>query len=580
VKPFVLVVARDTTHAAELVRLMEEETFFDGRYRGRVITVHSSLRGEEKDENVEQLMTVEHAENPIEVVVHVNMLKEGWDVTNLYTIVPLRAADSRTLVEQSIGRGLRLPYGKRTGVSAVDRLTIVAHDRFQEIVDEANRPESAIRMQTIYLPADGKVERKETRVVRPLIETIVSGGTANGAPGEEPARQGEIAFPTPLEQQVARATLEAVRGYEHLRRSADLKRPEVRERLVAHVRAAVTPQQGELGGVTEAPDVAAIVERTVERLVELTIDIPRIVLQPTGEVMVGFHDFKLDLSGVRYAPVAQGLLIQHLRTNERLTLRSDGGVAAEADPRNYVVRELMDFHDISYDDHADLLYGLAGQVVEHLRFYLADDVDVENVLQFYQRQLAHLIHTQMQAHRWQKAADFEVTVSRGVTTLRTNAYTTPAGVGVRDVRTPVDEPKYIRGMVFGGFRRCLYPEQKFDSDAERRLAVVLEDDPQVVKWFKPGRSDFSIFYGHDQAYEPDFVVETATAKYLCEPKRADQIDTPEVQAKARAAVDWCRHATRHEQEHGGKPWTYVLIPHDAVRASSTLAGLVAAHAVR
>jgi type III restriction enzyme len=37
------------------------------------------------------------------------MLKEGWDVTNLYTIVPLRTADSRTLVEQSIGRGLRLP---------------------------------------------------------------------------------------------------------------------------------------------------------------------------------------------------------------------------------------------------------------------------------------------------------------------------------------------------------------------------------------------------------------------------------------------------------------------------------------
>ena len=54
------------------------------------------------------------------------MLKEGWDVTNLYTIVPLRAANARTLVEQSIGRGLRLPYGKRTGVDAVDQLNIVA----------------------------------------------------------------------------------------------------------------------------------------------------------------------------------------------------------------------------------------------------------------------------------------------------------------------------------------------------------------------------------------------------------------------------------------------------------------------
>jgi type III restriction enzyme len=47
----------------------------------------------------------------------------------------LRAANSKTLVEQSIGRGLRLPYGKRTGNEAVDTLTIVSHDKFQEIVD-------------------------------------------------------------------------------------------------------------------------------------------------------------------------------------------------------------------------------------------------------------------------------------------------------------------------------------------------------------------------------------------------------------------------------------------------------------
>src|SRR5476649_2948119 len=73
------------------------------------------------------------------------MLKEGWDVTNLYTIIPLRAANARTLVEQSIGRGLRLPYGKRTGVAAVDRLTIISHDRFQEIIDHANHPNSITR---------------------------------------------------------------------------------------------------------------------------------------------------------------------------------------------------------------------------------------------------------------------------------------------------------------------------------------------------------------------------------------------------------------------------------------------------
>jgi type III restriction enzyme len=92
-----------------------------------------------KRKMITRLLKVEHTQEPTEIVIHVNMLKEGWDVTNLYTIVPLRAANARTLIEQSIGRGLRLPYGKRTGVTAVDRLNIVAHDRFQEIIEEANK---------------------------------------------------------------------------------------------------------------------------------------------------------------------------------------------------------------------------------------------------------------------------------------------------------------------------------------------------------------------------------------------------------------------------------------------------------
>jgi type III restriction enzyme len=109
-------------------------TFFDGRYKTKVIQVDSSKTGAEEDQMIEDLLKVEHTDEPTEIVIHVNMLKEGWDVTNLYTIVPLRAANARTLIEQSIGRGLRLPYGKRTGVNSVDRLNIIAHDKFQEIV--------------------------------------------------------------------------------------------------------------------------------------------------------------------------------------------------------------------------------------------------------------------------------------------------------------------------------------------------------------------------------------------------------------------------------------------------------------
>ena len=144
VKPFMLVIARDTTHAAQLLSLLESDNFYNGRYQGKVIQVDSSKSGKDEEEMIERLLAVESVDEPTEIVIHVNMLKEGWDVTNLYTIVPLRAANARTLIEQSIGRGLRLPYGKRTGVEVVDRLNIIAHDRFQEIIDEQRDRKSVV----------------------------------------------------------------------------------------------------------------------------------------------------------------------------------------------------------------------------------------------------------------------------------------------------------------------------------------------------------------------------------------------------------------------------------------------------
>ena len=96
VKPFLLVIARDTTHAGQLLKLIQSEEFFDGRYKEKVIQVDSSKTGAEEDEMVTRLLKVEHTDEPTEIVIHVNMLKEGWDVTNLYTIVPLRAANAHS----------------------------------------------------------------------------------------------------------------------------------------------------------------------------------------------------------------------------------------------------------------------------------------------------------------------------------------------------------------------------------------------------------------------------------------------------------------------------------------------------
>jgi type III restriction enzyme len=136
-------------------------------------------------------------------------------------------------------------------------------------------------------------------------------------------------------------------------------------------------------------------------------------------------------------------------------------------------------------------------------------------------------------------------------------------------------------MLFGGLKKCLYAVQKFDADSERRFAVILETDDDVLKWFKPIRGDFQIHYGRDDAaYNPDFVVETKTAKFICEPKAANEMADETVLAKAKAAAVWCEHATKHARTHDGKPWSYLLIPDDAVRENMTLQGLATAHTFR
>ncbi|NLN01375.1 MAG: DEAD/DEAH box helicase family protein [Lentisphaerae bacterium] len=578
VKPFMLVVATDTTHANALQQVIESDDFFSGRYKGKVIQVHSNIRGEEKDEVIEQLLTVEHADNPVEIVIHVNMLKEGWDVTNLYTIVPLRAANSRTLVEQSIGRGLRLPYGKRVGVPAVDRLTIVSHDKFKEIVDHANDPNSIIRAGVVIGRDIPEAGRKAVEV-KSTFEHVIAGGEMPArlvAAGQPEEHQGKL-FETPEKQAVAKAAYQVIRQYERLRGSDQLQDEEVQAEIVQKVQDLVRPAQGVLTGIVEEVNLPAVVRETTALYQKLSIDVPKIVVVPKGKFVCGYEDFDLDVSGINLQPVSQDILIQHLHENLQYRLRDGTGIVEEKRPEDYLVRGLIDFDDISYDEHSALLYKLAGQVVQRLRMYLKEENDLINVLQYHQQPLVNLIHVQMQKHYVESATAYEAHVTRGFRTLRANNYTAAADEGVRDFRAtlPDGQRKNIGAMVFGGFSKCLYPIQKFDSDSERRFAVILENDPDVEKWFKPAKGDFQIHYSHDESYEPDFVVETAGEKFLCEPKRASEMTDEIVLAKAEAAAVWCRHATAHAIENGGKPWRCLLIPHDEIEDQMTLAGLAA-----
>lgn len=575
VKPFMLIIARDTTHATKLMNYIQSDSFFDGRYREKVIQVDSSVQD---DEMVLRLLNVEKREEPTEIVIHVNMLKEGWDVTNLYTIVPLRAANARTLIEQSIGRGLRLPYGKRTGEKHIDRLNIVAHDKFQEIVDEANRAESVIHLAVDYIDfkALGKgmvsIQNESTldaaleETDKPQVQEIHFDYT----PQKQP-----VVFHTQEEKNIAKLAIESIRKHDHLESSQKLNDDVVQKLILEEVKSNLTKEQLELPVADSEDKLKDIIANATTMMIDKTIDIPRILVVPKGEVTIGYYPFVLDCNTIHFQPVSHDLVAQLLRTNEQQSINTKNIYFKEARLEDHIVKHLIDYDDICYDEHADLLYELAKQIVNQLRSYMKSEDDIRNVMVYHQKQLSEFVHAQMQAHQYEKAVDYEIIVSKGFTPLKKSAFTARKDDKVWHYQMNVEDKNKIPSMLFGGFTKCLYDIIKFQSNSEKLVAGILERDSQ--KWLKPAMGQFQIQYktGITQSeYVPDFVAEDRESIYMIEVQARKDMAEPIVLAKKDAGVKWCHMATEHNQKHGGKKWVYALIPHDEIAANMSLSGLV------
>lgn len=128
VQPVLFVVCTSIGHATEVGQLLAQSGYIGDPNAVLEITSASS------EEALTALAAVEVPDSPIRAIVSVNMLKEGWDVKNIAVIVALRRLASQTLTEQILGRGLRLPFGERTGVPMVDQVDLVAHDSYRQLL--------------------------------------------------------------------------------------------------------------------------------------------------------------------------------------------------------------------------------------------------------------------------------------------------------------------------------------------------------------------------------------------------------------------------------------------------------------
>jgi type III restriction enzyme len=585
VHPFMLVVAQDTEHSKKIKEYIEGEAFFSGRFKGKVIEVHSNQTGQESDDAMARLVALE-TDTATEIVIHVNKLKEGWDVTNLYTIVPLRASASDILTEQTLGRGLRLPYGARVTKSdadefaAVDRLTVIAHDRFDEVIQKAREPGSLVQMKSILIGEGGEVSPTGTTLVETssYAEMLITGVQLH-IPGLAETPQKDFLFTTTEETDAAAVTWQVIQRYERkLGGVDDLRSKDVQQKIAEEVKELSRPSQAVLEGIVPGPDINKVVAAVANVVAERTISLPKIVVLPKKQVTFHFDDFDLkDLNTINHRPISDELLVENMRTGARLFLARTVGAQAELQIEDYIARFLLEENEIDYEAHSTLIYKLASQIVARVRSYLTKDSDVENVLISHGRQLAEFVFAQMKQHYRETPmgeGDYEVRVTHGFTMLRPQPFNVPKGQAVRSFKQQITPLSDTKRHVFGGFKKCCYPLQRFQSNPERLFAVLIDDENAVDKWMKPGAGQFQIDFRSGEGYEPEFVVETKDRLLLCEVKAQGDMTDATVLDKASAASKWCKAATEHAAKNGGKPWSYVLIPDTQVLANATLSGLV------
>lgn len=580
VHPFILVACRDIRHAKDVAALLESDRIYHGRYKGKVLRIDSESK---KDDEIEaQFIALEKPENKIEIVVHVNMLKEGWDVNNLYTIIPLRAADAAILIEQTIGRGLRLPYGgERTGNKDVDTLTVIAHDNFTQVIEKAQSGDGVLkRLSYVELddedvkPTNGEVVKTEPAVV------------------EKYAKQVQTAQ-TEYEKKVAQQTCDSVRAVieaipqvaESVASFEDLKKPEI----VKEIRKAAVEKIKERAKVTnplfaeqEAEEHIKQLDKVIKSVIidyqQNVIEMPRVVIEPPRSKAV-FEDFDLDTTtGYNLDDVNYEILRQSLATGDRDVIAGRSG-SSKGNPVEVLVARLMDFDDVDYDETSDLLYKLSEQAVEAVKACSEkkDNDSMAEKITAYKELLAGNIYKQMKEHfhteqeqqQPQRVLPFSKIIDQHVIVDKM--------FGKRMLSDIPEKKSWATKYVVQGFRKSYYPEYKFDSSTEWDFAYVLENDDTVQKWLRPVPQQFNIYWANgSKKYEPDFIVETADAIYMCETKREDQIKSEEVQAKAEAARNYCRLASDYTGKHGGKPWRYMIVPDTEVDRLSTFSQLKAA----
>ena len=574
VKPFILVVCKDIAHAKDIHELINTDAFYDGQYKGKVLQIDSSTKKEEDIEK--QFVSLESPDSEIEIVIHVNMLKEGWDVTNLYTIVPLRAANAGILVEQTIGRGLRLPYeGKRTGVDKIDKLTVIAHENFNAVIEAAQDPNSVLNKMSFVEIIEEDLSTKTVVVTsQPVMEqTFVK-------------EQEKINIIVNLQdKQKAQNSLDAKKAIINVlpdfgslnivKKIEDVKKTEVKEKFIKSYEQQLL-KDGDLFWEAKVEEAKLQYEKIVDVYINNTIEIPRMDLVQ-GENRAEFKQFDLDINGFNFQALEQEIIRMGLKDRQVETLKAKSS-GSYGNPIKLIIAELIDYPEIDYDENAELLYHLATQAYEAIKANISNEEELPPAIFQFKAAIAEKVYNQMKSNNnfQLHSSGYEARRVLPFQKIEQWNFTALINSGYRDYREIITPVSMITKYVFRGFEKACHFEYKFDSKTEQDLAFVCENDNEVQKWLRPAPNQFRIYWANNsKKYEPDFIVETKDGIFMIETKAESNLNDDDVIQKMNAAKKFCQYASDFTSQNGGKKWSYLLVPHNVVSRTISIQFLIA-----
>lgn len=560
VKPIVLIACKDTDHAKKIRALIDSDNFQNGKYKGKVIEIHSKQTGEESDENIRLLLSIESNANPVEIVLHVYKLKEGWDVNNLFTIIPLNAAKSDILAMQTIGRGLRLPFGEQTGNEDLDTLDIVAHDHYRELVDE-------IKSSDIFRYRD-----LDKTAVEPTESVDVSSSVDDGQLTLFDVAMTASGVKTFAEVSTTKTQLEIYQEYVKTFMASQRKtKPENDNQMsISDFIPSVEPDN------TPTEDTALSQPQTslksgkqplskeefvkaVKEYSAKAISVPKILVQTTSEVKFNRFEVKRTIPDFE---VAMAKIERFDAINQQLLTAVDAQILEVNDSLNTLACMLLDsISELSYDD-ADFVIDVVEQYLSQIP---GDEEDKRRIVRRYATLIISDIRQQIYEHMDKTTQDIHI-IQKDLILFRKFVKNVKEDGKVRFDK-PFSDKSNIRQYLFTGYKKSYYPSNAFDSDTERLFSIILEEDPDVIRWIKPPLNQLGLFWKAGQQYNPDFLVETFSGKFMVEVKALNEVNSEEVVSKAKEGTKWCRFASTADPDH--KKWEYKLISDDNIHPGNT-----------